>query len=100
MRMAVDSILEKCGIVAEQEKRTKNLSGGNKRKTCLACAAVGGSELLFLDEPSSGLDPNSRRTIWQLIRDLKAEGRTIVLTTHHLEEAEALADRIGILAHG
>ena len=53
-----------------------------------------------MDEPSSGLDPNSRRIIWQLIRDLKAEGRTIVLTTHHLEEAEALADRIGILAHG
>lgn len=90
----------RCGLVDEQMKKTKELSGGNKRKTCLACAAVGDSQILFLDEPSSGLDPNSRRVIWSLIESLRKEGRTVILTTHHLEEAEFLANRIGILAHG
>ena len=77
-------MLVKCGLIEEQDKRTKQLSGGNKRKTCLACAAIGNSQLLFLDEPSSGLDPNSRRIIWALMDTLRREGRTIILTTHHL----------------
>ena len=96
----VDEMIVKCGLREEQHKKAQELSGGNKRKTCLACASIGNSDLIFLDEPSSGLDPNSRKVIWGLINDLRAEGRTIVLTTHHLEEAEALANRIGILAHG
>lgn len=93
-------MIVRCGLKDERNKLTKELSGGNKRKTCLACASVGDSQLLFLDEPSSGLDPSSRRVIWTLIDSLRREGRTLILTTHHLEEAEALANRIGILAHG
>lgn len=77
-------MIVKCGLQDEQNKKAKELSGGNKRKTCLACASIGNSDLIFLDEPSSGLDPNSRKIIWGLINDLRAEGRTIVLTTHHL----------------
>lgn len=67
----VDEIVNKCGIIDEQSKKAKELSGGNKRKTCLACASIGNSELLFLDEPSSGLDPNSRKIIWGLINGLR-----------------------------
>lgn len=80
----VDEMIVKCGLQDEQHKKAKELSGGNKRKTCLACASIGNSDLIFLDEPSSGLDPNSRKIIWGLINELRAEGRTIVLTTHHL----------------
>lgn len=80
----VNEMARKCGITEEMNKKAKELSGGNKRKTCLACASVGDSQVLFLDEPSSGLDPSSRRIIWSLIESLKREGRTIVLTTHHL----------------
>lgn len=87
MNSVVDNIIVKCCLSEEQDKRTKVLSGGNKRKTCLACASVGDSQLLFLDEPSSGLDPNSRRVIWSMIESLRREGRTLILTTHHLEEA-------------
>jgi ATP-binding cassette subfamily A (ABC1) protein 3 len=64
----VAAMLNKCGLSDESNKRTDQLSGGNKRKTCLACAAIGKSDLLFLDEPSSGLDPNSRKLIWELIK--------------------------------
>ena len=64
-------MLGKCGLLEEQGKRAKELSGGNKRKTCLGCAAIGNSQLLFLDEPSSGLDPNSRRIIWNLMDILR-----------------------------
>jgi ATP-binding cassette, subfamily A (ABC1), member 3 len=100
METMVEQMITRCGLTGEQFKKTKELSGGNKRKTCLACAAIGDSRLLFLDEPSSGLDPGSRRIIWGLIDSLRKEGRTIILTTHHLEEAEFLANRIGFLAHG
>ncbi len=64
----VAAILYKCGLKDEADKKTDQLSGGNKRKTCLACAAIGKSDLLFLDQPSSGLDPNSRKLIWEMIR--------------------------------
>jgi ATP-binding cassette, subfamily A (ABC1), member 3 len=67
------------------------MSGGNKRKLSLAMALVGGSKIVFLDEPSSGLDPNSRRLIWDILEKVRDESRTIILTTHHLEEAEHLA---------
>jgi ATP-binding cassette subfamily A (ABC1) protein 3 len=77
-----------------------NLSGGNKRKLSLAMALIGNSKIIFLDEPSSGLDPNSRRLIWDILEQVKNENRTIILTTHHLEEAEHLAERIGIMARG
>lgn len=96
----VDSIVATCALAGEELKQAANLSGGNKRKLCLGIALVGGSKLVFLDEPSSGLDPNSRQSIWAILRQIRDQNRTIVLTTHHLEEAEILAQRVGIMNHG
>jgi ABC-2 type transport system ATP-binding protein len=78
----------------------ENLSGGQKQKVGLALALVNNPDLLFLDEPTTGLDPQARRAVWQVIRNLKRAGRTILLTTHYLEEAEQLADRVGIMNKG
>jgi ABC-2 type transport system ATP-binding protein len=78
----------------------KNLSGGQKQKMGLALSLVNSPELLFLDEPTTGLDPSARRAIWDVIRGLKARGKTIILTTHYLEEAEQLSDRVAIMNHG
>ncbi len=77
-----------------------NLSGGQKQKTGLALALVNSPELLFLDEPTTGLDPSARRAIWKVIRGLKAKGKTIILTTHYLDEAQQLSDRVAIVDHG
>jgi len=77
-----------------------NLSGGQKQKTGLALSLVNSPELLFLDEPTTGLDPNARRAMWEVIRGLKAKGKTIILTTHYLDEAQQLADRVAIMDHG
>lgn len=78
----------------------QNLSGGQKQKLGICLALVNDPQVVFLDEPTTGLDPRARRRIWDLIRRLKSEGRTIILTTHYLEEAEMLADRVGIVFHG
>jgi ABC-2 type transport system ATP-binding protein len=78
----------------------ENLSGGQKQKTGLALALVNSPELLFLDEPTTGLDPNARRAIWEVIRGLKARGKTIILTTHYLDEAQQLSDRVAIMNYG
>ena len=78
----------------------ENLSGGQKQKMGLALSLVNSPELLFLDEPTTGLDPTARRAIWDVIRGLKAKGKTIILTTHYLEEAEQLSDRVAIMNHG
>ena len=78
----------------------ENLSGGQKQKTGLALALVNSPELLFLDEPTTGLDPNARRAIWEVIKGLKAKGKTIILTTHYLDEAQQLSDRVAIMDHG
>ncbi len=78
----------------------QNLSGGQKQKLGICLALVNDPRVVFLDEPTTGLDPRARRRIWKLIRQLKAEGRTIILTTHYLEEAEMLADRVGIVSGG
>jgi ABC-2 type transport system ATP-binding protein len=78
----------------------ESLSGGQKQKTGLALSLVNQPQLLFLDEPTTGLDPNARRAIWEVIRGLKASGKTIILTTHYLDEAQQLSDRVAIMDHG
>jgi ABC-2 type transport system ATP-binding protein len=95
-----DEILRE--VVLEDSTRVlfENLSGGQKQKMGLALSLVNSAELLFLDEPTTGLDPNARRTIWDVIRGLKSKGKTVILTTHYLDEAEQLSDRVAIMNHG
>ncbi|MFG3576338.1 ABC transporter ATP-binding protein [Micromonospora chersina] len=95
-----DKVVERVGLGAKARARTHTLSGGQKRRLDVALGIVGRPELLFLDEPTTGFDPEARREFWELIRDLSAAGTTIVLTTHYLDEAEALADRVGVIAAG
>jgi ABC-2 type transport system ATP-binding protein len=90
-------------LVALQEKsnaRVGNLSGGQKQRLALACALVGDPDLLFLDEPTTGLDPQARRQLWDLIEQFKADGRSILLTTHYMDEAQQLCDRVAVMDHG
>ena len=77
-----------------------SLSGGQKQRLALACALVGDPDFLFLDEPTTGLDPQARRQLWELIEQFKLAGRTILLTTHYMDEAERLCDRVAIMDHG
>lgn len=89
--------------VSLQEKATswvKKLSGGQRQRLAVACALVGDPELLFLDEPTTGLDPQSRRQLWEIIREFRHQGRTVLLTTHYMDEAERLCDRVAVVDHG
>ncbi|WP_238008129.1 ABC transporter ATP-binding protein [Dactylosporangium sp. AC04546] len=95
-----DEVLTRVGLAEKQNDRTRVLSGGQKRRLDVALGIIGRPELLFLDEPTTGFDPEARREFWGLIRGLAAVGTTILLTTHYLDEAEALADRVGVLAGG
>ncbi|WP_406201433.1 ABC transporter ATP-binding protein [Kitasatospora sp. NBC_01560] len=95
----VDEALELVGLATRRDVRVKQLSGGERRRLDLAMALLGRPEVLFLDEPSTGLDPEARAAVWRLVRELRAQGTTVLLTTHYLEEAEELADRLAIL-HG
>ncbi|MEH0823625.1 MULTISPECIES: ABC transporter ATP-binding protein [unclassified Micromonospora] len=95
-----DKVVERVGLGAKAGARTHTLSGGQKRRLDVALGIIGRPELLFLDEPTTGFDPEARREFWELIRDLAAAGTTIVLTTHYLDEAESLADRVGVIAGG
>ena len=84
----------------KQKSRVGSLSGGQKQRLALACALVGDPDFLFLDEPTTGLDPQARRQLWELIEQFKLAGRTILLTTHYMDEAERLCDRVAIMDHG
>jgi ABC-2 type transport system ATP-binding protein len=95
-----DKVIERVGLSGKTKARTHTLSGGQKRRLDVALGIIGRPEVLFLDEPTTGFDPEARRDFWELIRDLATAGTTIVLTTHYLEEAEALADRVGVIAGG
>jgi ABC-2 type transport system ATP-binding protein len=96
----VDEVIALVGLQAQADIRTRKLSGGQLRRLDFALALVGDPELIFLDEPTTGFDPEARRTAWETVRSLQALGKTILLTTHYLEEAQALADRVAILKDG
>ncbi|MFD8479263.1 ABC transporter ATP-binding protein [Kitasatospora sp. NPDC059673] len=95
----VDEALDLVGLLRRRSVRVKQLSGGERRRLDLAMALLGHPQVLFLDEPSTGLDPEARASVWRLIRELREAGTTVLLTTHYLEEAEELADRLAIM-HG
>src|SRR5947208_8027548 len=96
----VDEVIDLVGLGAKRDARVKTLSGGQKRRLDLGVALVGDPELVFLDEPTTGFDPAARRAAWEMIRSLRSLGKTILLTTHYLEEAEQLADGIALLRDG
>jgi ABC-2 type transport system ATP-binding protein len=96
----VNDVIDVVQLGEKRSSRVGKLSGGQKQRLALACAIVGDPELLFLDEPTTGLDPQSRRQLWDLIIELRASGRSIVLTTHYMDEAERLCDRVAIVDHG
>ncbi len=95
-----DDLLALVGLTGKRQALVGQLSGGQAQRFSIVAALVSDPEVVFLDEPTTGLDPQARRTLWELIRRINAEGRTVVLTTHYLEEAETLADRVAILDHG
>jgi ABC-2 type transport system ATP-binding protein len=96
----VDEVIELVGLQEKRDDRVRRLSGGQRRRLDLGLALVGDPELIFLDEPTTGFDPAARRRAWDTIRGLRGLGKTILLTTHYLDEAEQLADRVAVLAHG
>ncbi len=100
IKRKIEFILKTMELTEKRETVVNKLSGGLQRRVLLARALLSEPKVLFLDEPSIGLDPHIRRELWQLIRKIKIEGRTVLLTTHYIEEAEALCDRVGILSHG
>jgi ABC-2 type transport system ATP-binding protein len=96
----VDEVIELVGLQEKRDDRVRRLSGGQRRRLDLGLALIGDPELIFLDEPTTGFDPGARRRAWETIRGLRGLGKTILLTTHYLDEAEQLAARVAVLAHG
>jgi len=96
----IDEVVALVGLAEKADARVRTLSGGQKRRLDLALALVGDPDLIFLDEPTTGFDPGARRTAWETIRNLRSLGKTILLTTHYLDEAEQLADRVAVLRAG
>jgi ABC-2 type transport system ATP-binding protein len=96
----VDEVISLTGLVGREEALVRTLSGGQMRRLDLALALIGDPELIFLDEPTTGFDPAARRNAWDTIRSLKELGKTVLLTTHYLDEAQALADRVAIIKDG
>ena len=97
---AVDDVLELVGLVDKADARVKTLSGGQQRRLDVGLGIIGAPELLFLDEPTTGFDPSARRGAWELVEKLKGEGTTIILTTHYMDEAQHLADRVVVINRG
>jgi ABC-2 type transport system ATP-binding protein len=96
----LDELVQIVGLAESRKKLVRRLSGGQQRRLDVAIGLAGDPEMLFLDEPTTGFDPAARRGAWEMIRGLKALGKTILLTTHYMDEAQALADRVSIIAHG
>jgi len=97
---AVGDVLELVGLTDKADARVKTLSGGQQRRLDVALGIIGAPELLFLDEPTTGFDPSARRGAWELVEKLRGEGTTIILTTHYMDEAQHLADRVVVMNHG
>jgi ABC-2 type transport system ATP-binding protein len=96
----VDEVIDLVGLAEKRTARVKSLSGGQKRRLDLGVALVGDPDLVFLDEPTTGFDPAARRAAWEMIRSLRSLGKTVLLTTHYLDEAEQLADRVAVMREG
>lgn len=96
----VGEVIDLVGLVGQQRQQVKDLSGGQKRRLDLALGVIGNPRLLFLDEPTTGFDPSARHGAWQVVRDLRAAGTTILLTTHYMDEAQELADRVAVIVAG
>jgi ABC-2 type transport system ATP-binding protein len=96
----IDEVIELVGLAEKRDARVKTLSGGQKRRLDLGVALVGDPDLVFLDEPTTGFDPAARRAAWEMIRSLRSLGKTVLLTTHYLDEAEQLADRVAVMREG
>jgi ABC-2 type transport system ATP-binding protein len=99
-RRDVDEVVDAVGLTDKRDARVKTLSGGQRRRLDLALVLIGDPDLLFLDEPTTGFDPSARRSSWELIAGLRSLGKTILLTTHYMDEAQNLADRVGVLVDG
>jgi ABC-2 type transport system ATP-binding protein len=97
---APDAVIRQVELTEKEKARVGTLSGGQKQRLAVACALVGDPDLLFLDEPTTGLDPQSRRQVWDIVNEFKAGGKSVLLTTHYMDEAERLCDRVAIVDHG
>jgi ABC-2 type transport system ATP-binding protein len=100
LRARRDMLLEKLGLTEDAKRRAEKYSGGMKRRLSLILALIHDPQIAFLDEPTVAMDPQSRHAVWDFTRELKKNGKTIILTTHYMEEAEELCDRVGIIDHG
>ena len=98
--LATEEVIEKVGLIDKGDERVQNLSGGQEHRLAVGLAMVSNGDIIFLDEPTTGLDPQARRQLWDVIRDLKKEGVTVFLTTHYMDEAETLCDDLVIIDHG
>jgi ABC-2 type transport system ATP-binding protein len=96
----VDEVIGLVGLTGQERRKVRQLSGGQQRRLDLALGLIGGPRLLFLDEPTTGFDPNARRDAWQIVRSLRDAGTTVLLTTHYMDEAQALADRVAVISDG